>query len=162
MSYNFLKPDVKALRAVDFKRPSIETSNPVMLMASAAAVLMIVFAFLSWAKYGDGKMSVGVSGITTPWGIIGFLAGACTLAGLLYRQYALAFWCAAVGVVVSAVGMFATPGFELMGVKVDGLLLEKMLAADDMKVSHIGAILSLIASLSAAACAFIGAKATND
>jgi len=161
MSYNFLKPDVAALKAVDFKRPSIDTANPFLLVASVAALLMIVFVFLSWTKYSFDGLSAGVSGVSTVWGVIGLLAGLCTLASVLYRQYALAFWCAAIGAVVAVLGMFATPGFEIMGTKIEGELLEKMLADDDTKVSHIGAILSFIASLAAAACSFVGAKATN-
>lgn len=158
MNFNSLIPDFNALKGIDYRKPVVDKSNTVALVALCAAVLGVIFVFLPWFSLSGHGESVSRSGITLWYGIFGFIFTAVAVVGVLYKQNALAFWAAVLCVILGLIGWFSVPSLTQDG---------KSLTADEVKIAievgkflgvkagHIGAILFTITGLVTAACTFM-------
>lgn len=152
MDFNKLLPDFNAIGKTDWAKPQVDTKDVMGLVALVGAALMLIFVFLPWCKATWlGQTGDVYLGITTWYGILGFIMALVAVAGSLYKQYSFTFWAAVLGVLFGIIGMIVVPDSSA-----EELELAKMLG---IKVSHVGAILYLVASLVAGAGAFL--KATK-
>jgi len=152
MDFNKLLPDFNAIGKTDWAKPQVDTKDIMGLVALVGAALMLIFVFLPWCKATWlGQTGDAYLGITTWYGILGFIMALVAVAGSLYKQYSFTFWAAVLGVLFGIIGMIVVPDTSA-----EELELAKMLG---VKVSHVGAILYLVASLVAGAGAFL--KATK-
>lgn len=152
MDFNKLLPDFNAIGKTDWAKPQVDTKDLMGLVALVGAALMLIFVFLPWCKATWlGQTGDVYLGITTWYGILGFIMALVAVAGSLYKQYSFTFWAAVLGVLFGIIGMIVVPDSSA-----EELELAKMLG---IKVSHVGAILYLVASLVAGAGAFL--KATK-
>lgn len=152
MDFNKLLPDFNAIGKTDWAKPQVDTKDVMGLVALVGAALMLIFVFLPWCKATWlGQTGEVYLGITTWYGILGFIMALVAVAGSLYKQYSFTFWAAVLGVLFGIIGMIVVPDTSA-----EELELAKMLG---IKVSHVGAILYLVASLVAGAGAFL--KATK-
>ena len=109
---------------------------------------MLIFVFLPWCKATWlGQTGDVYLGITTWYGILGFIMALVAVAGSLYKQYSFTFWAAVLGVLFGIIGMIVVPDTSA-----EELEMAKMLGVE---VSHVGAILYFVASLVAGAGAFL-------
>ena len=152
MDFNKLLPDFNAIGKTDWAKPQVDTKDVMGLVALVGAALMLIFVFLPWCKATWlGQTGDVYLGITTWYGILGFIMALVAVAGSLYKQYSFTFWAAVLGVLFGIIGMIVVPDTSA-----EELELAKMFG---IKVSHVGAILYLVASLVAGAGAFL--KATK-
>lgn len=150
MDLNALLPDFSAIGKTDWSKTEVkfDTKDVPGLAAIGGAALMLIFVFLPWCKAtwlgqtGDVHL-----GITTWYGILGFIMALVAVAGSLYKQYSITFWAAVLGVLFGVIGMIVVPDASA-----EELELAKMLG---IEVSHVGAILYLVACLVAGAGAFL-------
>lgn len=166
MDFNQLTPDFNALKSIDYRKPVVDKNNTVALVALCAAVLGVIFVFLPWCKYaGDlgmfsdmAKVSSNI-GITLWYGIFGFIFAAVAVAGVLYKQYALAFWAAVLCVIMGLIGWLSLADCTI-SVSVLGMSKTETIPAAELKEkgadpNHIGAILFFLSGLVTAACTFM-------
>lgn len=158
MDFNQLTPDFNALKSIDYRKPVVDKNNTVALVALCAAVLGVIFVFLPWFSLSADGHSASRLGIGLWYGIFGFIFAAVAVAGVLYKQYALAFWAAALCVILGLIGWFSVPALTKDG---------KTMSADEVKlaieigkligvkVGHIGAILFTLAGLATAGSTFM-------
>ncbi len=158
MDFNQLTPDFNALKSIDYRKPVVDKNNTVALVALCAAVLGVIFVFLPWFSLSGHGESVSRLGISLWYGIFGFIFAAVAVAGVLYKQNALAFWAAVLCVILGLIGWFSVPSLTQDG---------KSLTADEVKVAievgkligvkagHIGAILFTLAGLATAGSTFM-------
>ena len=94
-------------------------------------------------------------GFTTWYGIIGLIMALTAVAGVLYKQYALAFWAAVICVVLGFIGWLSYASLTMDG---------RTATADDIKlaanfgavsIGHLGAILFFFSSAIAAVCSLL-------
>ena len=150
MDLNALLPDFSAIGKTDWSKPEVkfDTKDIPGLAAIGGAALMLIFVFLPWCKAtwlgqtGDVHL-----GITTWYGILGFIMALVAVAGSLYKQYSITFWAAVLGVLFGVIGMVVVPDASA-----EELEMAKKLG---IEISHVGAILYLVASLVAGAGAFL-------
>lgn len=184
MNFNSLIPDFNALKGIDYRKPVVDKSNTVALVALCAAVLGVIFVFLPWCKYSvneseisRGFLSFGTIfrganvdvsastnlGITLWYGIFGFIFAAVAVAGVLYKQNALAFWAAVLCVILGLIGWLSLADCTMTISILDYNDITNA-TADEMKevidkkmatVNHIGAILFFFSGLVTAACTFM-------
>lgn len=170
MDFNKLLPDFNAIGKTDWAKPQVDTKDIMGLVALVGAALMLIFVFLPWCTMSAEGESVSRLGITTWYGIFGLLFALVACAGVLYKHYAVTLWAAVLGVIFGIIGWCVIPSFTVDGVTVTGdqikaaLEMAKLASAfgakaDIMTLSHLGAILYLVASLVAGAGAFL--KATK-
>ena len=175
MNFNSLIPDFNAVKAIDYRKPVVDTKDTVAFVALCAAALGVIFVFLPWCKYGlDSSMSglagaIGAMasfssnlGITLWYGILGFIFAAVAVAGVLYKQYALAFWAAVLCVVMGLIGWVSLADCTITYSAFGMSETETVTAAQIKKaglngatVNHIGAILFFLSGLVTAACTFM-------
>lgn len=157
MDFKTLLPDFEAIKKTDWAKPQFkaDTKDTMGLVMYGGAALMVIFTFLSWCTYSAHGVSVGVLGITTWYGILAFLCAALALAGVLYKHTTLTFCAAVLGVIFAICGMVMLPAFTYNGVTVSSDVAKTAVEAGKYSVSHLGAILYLVASLAAAAAAYL-------
>lgn len=176
MNFNSLIPDFNALGSIDYRKPVVDTKNTVALVALCAAVLGVIFVFLPWCKYAMNETVSGLAsafgakasfssnlGITTWYGIFGFIFAAVAVVGVLYKQYALAFWAAVLCVLMGLIGWVSladctitAEGFgQSESHTASAKELKESIDMGIMTVSHIGAILFFLSGLVTAACSFM-------
>ncbi|MBP3455604.1 MAG: hypothetical protein J6K38_05000 [Alistipes sp.] len=176
MDFNQLTPDFNALKSIDYRKPVVDKNNTVALVALCAAVLGVIFVFLPWCKYSMTSVASGLAsvfgasgslssnlGITLWYGILGFIFAAVAFAGVLYKQYALAFWAAVLCVILGLIGWLSLADCTVTA-SVFGHTETSTKSSADMKeaiaagmavVNHIGAILFFLSGLVTAACTFM-------
>lgn len=167
---NFI-PDFKSVSKTEWAKPHIDTKNNMWLLTAGAAVLMLIFTFLKWDSVTYYGASDSAMGIETWSGFMGLLCALCALYGVLYNKIQFVFCAAVVGVVVALIGWLAWPAYEVTEIDEQGAEKVRTLTAQDFKdaikdgqcvISHIGAILFLVASLAAAAVSFWQIKKANE
>lgn len=164
MDFTKLNPDFNALGRLDYSKPVIDTKNTIALIALVAAVLSVVFVFLPWfsvkvSMFGQSE-SASRLGITTWYGIIGLIMALTAVAGVLYKQYALAFWAAVICVVLGFIGWLSYASLTMDGRTAtadDIKLAANFLAANfgAVTIGHLGAILFFFSSAIAAVCSLL-------
>lgn len=156
-----LIPNVKALGSVNFSKPEIGRKNLGGTVLAILAVLMVVAVFLPWfsMEYVDAASGKSVLesasrlGITTLWGILGFVVALVSLFGALYRQYALTLWAAILAVVFGYIGANSVYTLEFTMNKTDYIILQEQLQLLDVfnkpiPATHLGAnIFTIVAAL---------------
>lgn len=148
MDFKTLLPDFNALGKTDWSKPQVDTKDTKGLVAIAAAALMLIFVFLPWCKATwMGQVGDSYLGITTWYGILGLVVALAAVVGALYNQYPLTFTAAVLGVLFGVLGMIIVPDATSEEVE-----FAKQLG---IEISHIGAILYLIASVLAAGAAYL-------
>ena len=160
MDFKKLVPDFNALKNVNWAKPEVDTKNTLGMAGLVAAALMVVFVFLPWIGITGNVIIAEISasslGITTWYGILGFIFGLVAVAGALYKQHALAFCASACGVLMGILGLVCYASITYEGVTMTAdevkFAAEAEAGAD---VSRIGAILYLVAALVSAAAAYL-------
>ena len=158
MDFKKLVPDFNALKNVNWAKPEVDTKNTLGMAGLVAAALMVVFVFLPWigitVNFFIAEISASSLGITTWYGILGFIFGLVAVAGALYKQHALAFCASACGVLMGILGLvcYASITYEGVTMTADEVKLAAEAGAD---VNRIGAILYLVAALGSAAVAYL-------
>ena len=155
MDFKTLLPDFEAIKKTDWGKPQVDTKDTMNLVMLGGAALMVIFTFLSWCTYSEGGKSVSVLGITTWYGIFAFLCAAVALAGVLYKHTTLTFCAAVLGVLFGVLGMVLYSSCTVDGVTVDAKILKATVEAGKASVSHLGAILYLVATVATAAAAYL-------
>lgn len=176
MNFNQLIPDFSALGKIDYRKPAVDKNNTLALIALCAAVLAVVFIFLPWCKYGMNDTISGIAsmfgakssmssnlGITLWYGILGFIFALVAVVGVLYKQYALAFWAAVLCVIFGLVGWCsladcattASAFGQTHTEKIPAAEMKEGIAKGRITVNHIGAILFFFSGLVTAACSFL-------
>lgn len=161
MDFTKLNPDFNALGRLDYSKPVIDTKNTIALIALVAAVLSVVFVFLPWFSMKVSMFGQSVSasrlGITTWYGIIGLIMALTAVAGVLYKQYALAFWAAVICVVLGFIGWLSYASLTMDGRTVTADDIKLALAANfgAVSIGHLGAILFFFSSAIAAVCSLL-------
>lgn len=157
MDFKTLLPDFNAIGKTNWGKPElkVDTKDVYGLAVLAGAVLMLVFVFLPWVKvsvsfFGMSE-SESVLGIATWYGILGFVVALIGMVGVLYKHYTLTFWASVLGVVAGCIGIAAVSSAT------SELGLGDLGFGDmaGVKISSIGAILYLVASVVAGAGAFL-------
>lgn len=159
MDFKQLVPDFQAIGKTEWGKPKVDTKDAVALAGIIAALLMVVFVFLDWFSMGVEKgpleISIGRSGISLWYGIIGLIGALAAVVGNLYNHKALAFSGGALGVIMGLIGWFMVPSLTFMGVEMPTAKVKEFLEAG-AEASHLGAILFLIAAAVVAVSAFMG------
>jgi hypothetical protein len=170
MDLNKFLPDSNAIRKTDWSKPDLnfDTKDPFRLIAAGGALLMIIFVFLPWCTYEINAFSASRIGITTWYGIFGFLLAVVALGGVLYNHYSLTFTAAVVGIIVAIIGMTVVPTIIMHGKPYTGSVIQALIADMEYKaarfgsrnfdvptLSHTGAILYLVATLVAGVGAYL-------
>lgn len=161
-------PDFKAFGSINWAKPAIGRGNCAGTVLAVLSLLMVVFVFLPWfhweytetIKDDTTLEAINKLGITTLWGIFGFIAALVALVGSLYKQYALTFWAAILAAIFGCFGTDMIAGFEFSVGKSDYIVLEESLKVMQMKdafipVTHVGANLFFIAAVLLAALSLV-------
>ena len=172
MDLKTLLPDFEAIGKTDWSKPKIDTKDSVTLFSFIASALMVVFVFLSWIKltatYDLGYFNANAEGekmgVETWYGVCALICGLTAVVGCLYQHTTLTFSAAVLGLVFGIVGYMSFPEIS---VKVSAMGLsetEVVKSLDDWKegvedakssdISHLGAILYMVASAVAALTAY--------
>lgn len=154
MDFKQLVPDFQAIGKTEWGKPKVDTKDAVALAGIIAALLMVVFVFLDWFSL-EVKISIGRSGISLWYGIIGLIGALAAVVGNLYNHKALAFSGGALGVIMGLIGWFMVPSLTFMGMEMPAAEVKEILE-DGAEASHLGAILFLIAAAVVAVSAFMG------
>ena len=155
MNFNSLIPNFNALGSIDFRKPAIDKGNTVALIVLGAAVLGVIFVFLPWFSLSGDGGSASRLGITTWYGIFGFIFAAVAVAGTLYKQHALAFWAAVLCVLMGLVGWLTVPSLTVEGKELPSELIKLLLIEPKVSAGHLGAILFMLSGLATGACSFM-------
>ena len=168
MDFKTLVPDFNAIGKTDWGKPNLDSKDTMGLVALVGAALMLVFVFLPWCTLSAEGETISRLGITTWYVIFGFIAALAAVAGAVYKHYSLTFCAAVLGLVFGVIGWCVVPSFTVEGVTVSGDMIKASIeaakmfggafgakAADLPSLSHIGAILYLVASVGAGAGAFL-------
>lgn len=155
MDFKTLLPDFEAIKKTDWAKPQVDTKDTMNLVMLGGAALMVIFTFLSWCTYSEKGESVSVLGITTWYGIFAFLCAAIALAGVLYKHTTLTFCAAVLGVLFGVLGMVLYSSYTIDGVTVDAKLVKEAVEDGKCSVSHLGAILYLVATVATAGAAYL-------
>lgn len=158
MDFKKLVPDFNALKSVNWAKPEVDTKDKLGFAGLVAAGVMVVFVFLPWIGISVdvffAEISASSLGITTWYGILGFIFALVAVAGALYKQHALTFCASACGVLMGILGLvcYASITYEGVTMTADEVKLAAEAGAD---VSRIGAILYLVAALASAAVSYL-------
>lgn len=158
MDFKTFLPDFEALKKTDWAKPQVDTKDKKNLVMLGGAVLMVVFVFLPWASYGALGITVASKlGIVTWYGVLAFLCAAAAVVGVLYKHTTLTFCAAALGVLFGLLGIILVPSLTVAGVTLSGSDIKAAVDASNgvAYVSHIGAILYLVASVVTGVVAYL-------
>ena len=176
MDFKKLIPDFGVIAKTDWAKPHIDTNDKNWLMLAGGALLMVIFVFLPWETLTTNAEGVSVSasrlGITTWFGVLGLISALVAVYGVLYKSLQFVFCGAALAAVLALIGCFTIVDITVNGVTMpaEAIKMAKELASlasafgkqADISVGHIGAILSLLASLATAVAAFLQIKKANE
>ena len=171
MDYKKLIPDFSVIAKTDWAKPNLDTKNKTWLIMAGAALLMVVFAFIPWQTVTQNSASASTLGVATWYGFLGLLSALVVVYGVLYNQVKFVFCGAVLGAVLGLLGALLTTGVTIAGVSISAEVVKAWAKATKdpetgevvkATVSHIGAILFLVASLAAAAVSFLQIKKENE
>lgn len=152
MDLKTLLPDFNAIKNTQWNKPQVDTKDTPGLLALGCSVLMLVFVFLPWLTVtvnnplGGGSTEASALGITTVWGILGFICTLAAIVGTLYKHYSLSFSAGVLALIFGIVGCFAICDLEKNGVTETADAIRLAIGLGVAKASHLGAILFTIAS----------------
>ena len=171
MDFKKFIPDFGAIAKTNFAAPAVGKGNLRNTVLAILSVVMLVAVFLPWFHWeylltgsGDEPTTTMEAynklGIATLWGIFGFVVALVTLFGVLYKQYALAFWAAILAAIFGCFGTGVITGFEFAIGKQDYIVYEESLKMAKMTdtflpVTHIGAELFMVVAVLVAALSFV-------
>lgn len=171
MDFKKFIPDFGAIAKTNFAAPAVGKGNVRNTVLAVLSLLMVVAVFLPWFHWeylltgsGDEPTTTMEAynklGIATLWGIFGFVVALVTLFGVLYKQYALAFWAAILAAIFGCFGTGVITGFEFAIGKQDYIVYEESLKMAKMTdtflpVTHIGAELFMVVAVLVAALSFV-------
>ncbi len=162
-------PDFEALKKTDWAKPEVDTKDTMNLVMLAGAALMFVFVFLSWTKLSANVQFATYEGsrmgVATWYGCLGLVCALAAVAGCIYKHTTLTFCAAVLGVVFGFIGILSFPeitvSFSLLGMTDTEVISSKdkwtefTKYANSKSISHLGAVLYLIASVVAGAAAYL-------
>ena len=168
MDFKTLLPDFNAIGKTEWGKPSVDTKDTMNLVALVGVVLMVVFVFLPWAKLTVSALGESAEGsrlgITLWYGIFGLICALAALVGVLYKHTSLTFCAAVLGLVFGLIGLLSVPDFTIAGEKVtsdevktalEASKLTKVAGVGGASISHLGAILYMVASGVTAVAAYL-------
>lgn len=171
MDFKKFIPDFGAIAKTNFAAPAVGKGNVRNTVLAVLSLLMVVAVFLPWFHWeyfltGSGENpettleAYNKLGIASLWGILGFVVALVTLFGVLYKQYALAFWAAILAAIFGCFGSCMVTGFEFAIGKEDYIVFEESLKMAKMTdsylpVTHIGAELFMVVAVLVAALSFV-------
>ena len=158
MDYKKLIPDFSVIAKTDWAKPHIDTKDKNWLILVGAALLMVVFAFIPWQTATIKVASFNTLGVATWYGFLGLLSALVVVYGVLYNQIKFVFCGAVLAAFLGLLGCILVAGYS--GVPASAVAIG--VKAGAVTVSHIGAILFLVASLAAAAVSFLQIKKENE
>jgi hypothetical protein len=170
MDFKKLIPDFSAIGKTNWGKPNLDTKNPMWLVMAGAALLMVVFVFLPWQSVSMNfiitTVSDSVIGLNTWFGLFAFLFALVSVYGVLYNQKQFAFCGALLAAVFALIGCFSVPEFSYtIGGWTETLTPNELKVEIDegrATLSHLGAILFLVASLVLAGASFLQIKKENE
>ncbi len=162
MDFNKLIPDFGAFGRTDWANPCIKKNDKNWLISAILVALMLVFVFLPWCSVSATSMGITAAGsrlgIGTWYGFIGFITVIIALYGVLYEQKQFTFCGSVLAILMGIIGMCVLPKITVVSpfgtMKVDAEWIKDYEAT----VSHIGAILFMLASAGSAAWSFLQIK----
>lgn len=172
MDLKTLLPDFEAIGKTDWSKPKIDTKDSVTLFSFIASALMVVFVFLSWIKLNatldvmgvDVKIEGAKMGVESWYGVCALICGLLAVVGCLYQHVSLTFSAAVLGLVFGIVGYMSFPEVTVTGTFMGMSRSEVVKSLADWKegveeakssdISHLGAILYMVASAIAALIAY--------
>ena len=167
MDFKKLIPDFGAIAKTEWAKPHIDTKDKNWLVLAGAALLMVVFSFIPWVSISMAEvLSDSAIGLSTWVGLVYFLFALVAVYGVLYNQKSFVFCGAALAAVLALIGCLYVPEFQVtefgQSVVYTAQDLRELEVLGIVKIGHIGAILSLVASLATAAVAFLQIKKENE
>lgn len=154
MDFKTLLPDFEAIKKTDWAKPQlkVDTKDTMGLVMYAGAALMVIFTFFSWCTLTAGDASASKLGITTWYGIFAFICAAAAVVGVLYKHTTLTFTAATLGVLFAVLGIVLIPSLTFDGVTYNAEEIKELLKNNSKaSLSHLGAILYLVATVATAA-----------
>ena len=181
MDFKTLIPDFNAVAKTDWAKPHIDTKDKNWLVVAGLVLLMVVFVFLPWQTFSTTAEGMTQSasrlGITTWFGILGLVCALVAAYGVLYKSLQFVFCGAVLAAVMSLIGWLSIVDMTVGGVTMPAEAIKFADQAAEMasavssafgggkieaSVGHIGAILSLVASLATAVVSFLQIKKANE
>ena len=151
-------PDFSVIAKTNWGKPNIDTKNKMWLVMAAAVLLMVVFAFIPWQTVTAGSVSVSTLGVATWYGILGLVFALVVVYGVLYNQVKFVFCGAVLAALFGLLGCILIAGCSVDGESYDAAEIATGVKLAGWKVSHIGAILFLVASLAAGVVSYLQIK----
>ena len=172
MDLNNFLPDFNAIGKTDWSKPQVDTKDKTNLLMFVGAALMVVFVFLSWIKLNatldtglvDVKVEGAKMGVESWYGVCALICGLLAVVGCLYQHVSLTFSAAVLGLVFGIVGYMSFPEVTVKMSAMGMSETDVVKSLDDWKdgvegakssdISHLGAILYMVASAIAALIAY--------
>lgn len=167
MDLKAFKPDFGVFSKTEWNKPNLCKKNYLYI---GLAAVMVIFAFLPWLRYsaiesGDPNEIINGSrlGITTWYGIVGFVGALATTYGVLYKQKVWAFWGAVLAFVMGWIGAnsYADITFDDYVVFKESME-QSARAGQGMAISHFGANVFMLAAAFVAVLSFIKIVCKED
>lgn len=172
MDFKTLLPDFNAIGKTDWAKPDfkIDTKDTFKLVALGGAALMLIFCFLPWISI-SATNHFGITGegsklgITTWYGIFALIMALVAVVGMIYKHTSLTFCAAVLGIVFGLIGLLSFPEMTIkssvFGQTITETIKDKTEWEEGIKymksssLSHLGAILYMVAAVVTAAGAYL-------
>lgn len=166
MDFKKLIPDFNAVAKTDWAKPHIDTKDKNWLVVAGLVLLMVIFVFLPWQTLTElvsGKsQSESLLGITTWCGVLSFILALVAAYGVLYKQIQFTFCSSVLVAVLALIGWLTVFEMTKDGEVATSDQIKFFAELGAVKVSHIGAVLTLVAALATAAVSFLQIKKANE
>ena len=166
MDFKKLIPDFNAVAKTDWAKPNIDTKDKNWLVVAGLVLLMVIFVFLPWQTLTElvsGKsQSESLLGITTWCGVLSFILALVAAYGVLYKQIQFTFCSSVLVAVLALIGWLTVFEMTKDGEVATSAEIKMAAGLGLVKVSHIGAVLTLVAALATAAVSFLQIKKANE
>lgn len=99
-------PDSESLKKTDFRKPQLDKSDKKTVLLFIASLAMLVVVFIPWFCIGIEAEDIGTFklrsfGFDSWCGIVGGVLALVSIAGVLYKHYAVTLWSTLAAVVIS-------------------------------------------------------------
>lgn len=166
MEFKRLIPDLNTLRHTDWSKPQFDTKNLLFWASMGMVTLMVIFTLLPWfgtyaTLFRESEATTRL-GITTWYGLVALISALLTGGATLYKQYGIAFFTSALGVVMGLIGLVCYTSLTNGGDTLDveevrrSIHLVKGLGGT-VKIIRIGAVLYTLAALLSAGISLLSA-----
>lgn len=167
MDFKAFKPDFGVFSKTNWAKPNLCKKNYLYI---GLAAVMVIFAFLPWLRFSAvelGKTNEVISGsrlgITTWYGIVGFVGALIATYGVLYKQKVWAFWGALLACVMGWIGTNSYADIKFDDYVVFQESMEKFaIEGKGMAISHFGAHVFMLAAAFIAVLSFIKIVCKED